>query len=102
MLAARGARHPAAYSIAIVMAGMVTSMVVAVGISIQASNRAIRRAQEAEQRTRQEQAATDEANRVATCRFIKTISDAYKEDPPPSKTGKNVAEAWATLAALCD
>jgi type II secretory pathway pseudopilin PulG len=97
ILAARGVRHPAAYSIIIVMLGMLVSMTVAVVISVQASNRAIAH-QEA---IRQEQAAQ---SRAASCAFITTIRDAYLEDPPnpPTKTYKTITQAWVDLAKNCE
>lgn len=104
ILADRGVPHPAAYSILIVIAGMLVSMATAVGISVQASNRAIQRAQQAEQRNRQAQAEQDAQNRAATCQFIRTISNAYKEDPPnpPTDTYKAIAGAWESLAKRCE
>lgn len=104
VLAARGVRHPAAYSIMIVIAGCLMSMVVAVTISIQASNRAIARVQHAEEQRRAAEARQAAANRAASCAFIKTINEAYREDPPspPSETYKTIAKAWADLAALCE
>ena len=96
ILAERGARHPAAYSVLIVMAGMLVSMVVAVTISIQASNRAIKR----QEQIRAEQTA---ASKAASCAFIVTIRDAYLEDPPspPSKTYQTITQAWVDLAKNC-
>lgn len=96
-LAEKGVRHPAAYSVLIVIAGMLVSMTVAVTISIQASNKAIRVAEQ----QRDQQAAQ---NRAASCAFIKTIRDAYLEDPPnpPTKTYKTITQAWVDLAKNCD
>jgi hypothetical protein len=108
VLAAHGVRHPAAYSILIVIAGMLVCMVTAVGISVQASNKAIDRAlqvqHEQEARAAQLEAQRQAENKAASCAFIKTISDAYKKDPPnpPTETYKTIAGAWARLAERCE
>lgn len=103
ILAARGVRHPAAYSMVIVIAGLLVTMVTSVTISTQASNRAIRKVQQAEEARRAEEARQREESRKASCQFILTINNAYQEDPPadPTPTAKNVIQAWADLAALC-
>jgi hypothetical protein len=108
MLAARGASHPAAYSILIVIAGMLVCMVTAVTISVQASNRAIDKAlqvQHAQEARAQAEVARQKAeDRTASCAFIKTINDAYKKDPPdpPTDAYKAIAGAWAKLAERCE
>lgn len=103
MLAARGVRHPAAYSVVIVMAGCLVSGMGGAYFSIQQSNKALARVQAAENQRRADDARQQAANRAASCAFIKTISEAYKEDPPspPTETYKTIAKAWADLAALC-
>ncbi len=96
-LASRGARHPAAYSLLIVMAGCLVSALTAVAISIQASNKAIRVAEE-------QRAAQAAQSRAASCASFKTIRDAYLEDPPTpmTKTYKTITQAWVDLAKQCE
>jgi hypothetical protein len=112
ILADHGVRHPAAYSILIVIAGMLVSMFTAVYVSIQASDKAIDRAIQveranrlAEDTRREDDRRAEEARRVedarATCQFIHTINNAYQEDPPTTPTGINVTQAWAGLAKRC-
>jgi len=92
----------------IVIVGMVVSMVTAVGISIQASNKAIDRAlqvqREQEARTTQLEAQRQAESRAVSCASIKTIRDAYLEDPPnpPTKTYKTITQAWVDLAKKCE
>jgi hypothetical protein len=112
VLADQGVRHPAAYSILIVIAGMLVSMFTAVYVSIQASDKAIDRAIQVERSNRLAEEARREEDRQAeaerrkedaraSCQFIHTINDAYQEDPPSSPTGINVTQAWAGLAKRC-
>lgn len=114
ILAEHGVRHPAAYSILIVIAGMLVCMVTAVVISVQASNKAIDRALQVERQNRADEARraaelaeADRLRRIedreVSCQFINTILAAYREDPPdpPTKTYENIVEAWAGLAERC-
>lgn len=114
ILAARGVRHPAAYSILIVIAGMLVCMVTAVVISVQASNKAIDRALQVERQNRADEArrAAELAEkeqlrraeeRAASCQFINTILAAYRKDAPEpvTETYQNIVEAWAGLAERC-
>ena len=87
-------------------------MLAAVTISIKASNRAIERAIEVERQNRLAQIAREQVetqkeaqrrleDRAVSCQFIHTINDAYREEPPTTATGRNVAQAWAGLATRC-
>jgi hypothetical protein len=93
--AERGAKHPAAYSMAVLALGMVVSMAIAVTISVQASDRAIR------QNQAQEQAAQVEARRAA-CQVIVTQADAFDPErggsAPTTTAGAKAAGAWRSLA----
>lgn len=104
ILAARGVRHPAAYSVAIVMAGCLASGVGGAYFSIQQSNKALDRLQQAEEQRRADEARVAAENRAASCAFIRTIAMAYQEDPPnpPSETYKTIAKAWSKLAERCE
>jgi hypothetical protein len=101
LLAARGVEHPAAYSILILIAGMIVCMVTAVYISVQASNKAIDRAIQVERQNRLAEGARRVEDQRASCQFIYTINSAYQEDPPTTATGVNVTRAWAGLAKRC-
>jgi uncharacterized protein YejL (UPF0352 family) len=93
--AERGAKHPTAYSMALLALGGVVSMMIAVTISVQASNRAIA------QNRAQEQKAQLEARRAA-CQVIVTQADVF--DParggslPSTTAGRKAAGAWRSLA----
>lgn len=103
ILAERGVRHPAAYSVAIVMAGCLMSGVGGAYFSIQASNRSIARIQQAEEQRRADEARVAAENKAASCAFITTIAKAYEKDPPnpPTDTYRTISQAWATLAKRC-
>jgi hypothetical protein len=91
--AEHGAKHPTAYSMLTLAVGMLACMAIAVLISVQASDRAIERDRQSRQEARK-----------ASCLLINQINNAYKEDPPVSTAGKNVAEAWTRVARAfgCD
>lgn len=104
LLAARGVHHPAAYSIAYVMAACLASGFGGAYFSIQASNRAIARIQQAEEQRRADEARQQAASRATSCAFIKTIRDAYLKDPPVPETDtyRTITKAWTDLAELCE
>lgn len=89
----RGARHPTAYSMITLAAGMLVSMAIAVVISVNASNRAIEQNREQEQRQRQEA-------RAASCYLINSQVSVYEETPPSTPTGREAAQAWAEAARV--
>jgi glucose dehydrogenase len=98
----RGADHPAAYSMLTLALGMVVCMVIAVSVSISASNRNTReslaRERAADARADEKAQAVAAAARAAFCLVFERIDQAYQIDPPTTPAGKNVAEAWASLA----
>ncbi len=63
--------------------GMVLSVYVSIHTADENTQQSIQRAR----------AAGAEQQRVV-CGLISSILDAYKETPPPTVTGKNVANAW--------
>lgn len=89
--AARGVKHPGAYSNLVLALGVLACMAIAVGVSVQASNRAVR------QGLAQERAA-EEKTKAATCLVIQRINNAYESEPPSTPAGREVAEAWRLLA----
>lgn len=98
------ARNPPVYILTVFALGIIASMAIAVYVSTTASDRALRQVVEAEQQRRADEAAQAESARIASCRLITTVADAYAEDPPavPSRTYDNVAKAWADLAKFCE
>jgi hypothetical protein len=99
--AKRGAKHPVAYSNALLAGGVLVSMTIAVVISIQASNRAI------QQSIARERAATAKAEameqqrraegRQTVCTVIREMIKVYTD--PATQTGRDAAVAWRGLAS---
>lgn len=59
----------------------------------------------AQQQLERVAAAKDQATaeqKQAACQLIGNILDAYDETPPPTKAGKNVADAWREEYRLID
>lgn len=102
------------YQIVWLALGIIVCMGIAVGVSNANTDRAVKRMVTIErQRQADEKAKADadaekarilaEAGRVASCRVIRIMADAYAKDPPatPSETYDNVKAAWADLAKFC-
>jgi hypothetical protein len=91
------------YAVIVVLGGQIAIM----GLTGWLSNRAIDQAIITERNAAAEREAAkrreEEENRAASCQFINTILNAYREDPPaePSKTYDNIVDAWASLAERC-
>lgn len=64
-------KHPVGYSLLLLAVGMLVCMLTAVTISIEASNRAIREAERGQ------------------CESLQADVDAYREEPPVTKSGRN-------------
>lgn len=103
-----------AYILVVGALGTIVCMGVAVGVSNANTDRAVKRMVAIERDRQTEEKAKDaaeaerarilaEAARVASCRVINIMADAYAKDPPatPSETYDNVAKAWADLAEFC-
>lgn len=84
--ARRGARHPAAYSNAVLALGVLMCMIIAVTVSVQMAER------------------SRERNRAATCLVIRSMIVVYSEPDPVTETGRNAAQAWTDLGVRfgCD
>lgn len=98
------ARNPPVYILAVFALGIITSMAIAVYVSTTASDRALREVVKAEEQRRADEQRQAAENRIASCRFVVTIAQAYKENPPeePSATYETIAQAWADLAKFCE
>ena len=66
-----GVDHPVGYSLAMLALGMIVCMMAAVVISVRASERAIRESERGQ------------------CETIQADVDAYREEPPTTKAGRN-------------
>lgn len=84
--------------------GMIVCMIIAVSVSISASNRNTR---ESLARERAAQAEADrkaaevaEVARQKICLVVRRVGQAYESEPPVTPAGRNVAEAWASLAPI--
>lgn len=95
--ARRGAKHPVAYSNAVLALGVLVCMIIAVTIPIQMNARAdARAAAEKRQADARAQQARDQGRR-ATCMLIDRMIKVYSEPEPSTETGRNAAKAWADL-----
>lgn len=102
LFAARGARHPVAYSMLTLALGMVACMAIGVWVSISASNRAIHQNEVQEQRQEeldrlQEQAQNEKAKQ-ATCLVVRRMIQVY--DDPSTPTGREAQQAWISLGSI--
>lgn len=77
-----GTEHPVGYSLAMLALGMIICMMAAVAVSVRASDRAIRESERGQ------------------CETIQADVDAYREEPPTTKAGKN--QLRAKLARLTE
>jgi hypothetical protein len=71
---------------------LVLVFVVASGLNVLYTNYVDNQRQKAEARARIER---QEASRAQTCQLVVAFDELYKETPPESPAGQNVAKLWA-------
>jgi uncharacterized phage protein gp47/JayE len=91
--ASRGSRHPLAYSMLTLAAGMFASMVISVTWSVMTI-----RNDQARDEARDRAAA--ERGRVAACATINRMVDVYSD--AEQEVGRNAYQAWKDLAVTFD
>lgn len=79
-------RFPSAYTLVAILASSMAASILAIAISVHTTSESIRRAEESRR-------AADRA----LCGVVVTLDDAYRQTPPTTPAGKNLAAGLADL-----